>query len=66
MTLATSILSNLGWIEAGLIICFVVFVLIVLGVVFRRRGHFDEAARIPLDDDPASTDSSKTRPGEPG
>jgi len=43
--------GGLEWIEAALLIFFVVFVGIVLVVVFARRGKYDAAARIPLEED---------------
>jgi cbb3-type cytochrome oxidase subunit 3 len=46
------------WIEIALVIFFCVFMLIVVGVVLRRRGHFDEAARIPLDDASPGADTT--------
>jgi TRAP-type C4-dicarboxylate transport system permease small subunit len=48
MIAATAPESPLGWIEVALVIFFAVFVLITLGVLFRRRGAFDHAANIPL------------------
>jgi len=42
--------NSLAWIELALVIFMAVFVVIVIGVVLRRKGHFDRAARIPLDD----------------
>ena len=42
--------AGLGWIEAAMVIFFVVFVGIVLVVVFARRGKYDDDARIPLED----------------
>jgi cbb3-type cytochrome oxidase subunit 3 len=54
--------GGLGWIESALIIFFVVFVLIVIGVLLRKRGHFDHAARIPLDDAPNDSPVSSEEP----
>jgi cbb3-type cytochrome oxidase subunit 3 len=47
----TSALAGLTLIEVALIIFVVVFVGIVIWLVLARRGRFDDAARIPLDDD---------------
>jgi hypothetical protein len=41
----------LGLVEAGLIVFLAAFLLIVLKVVLTRRGRYEDAARIPLDDD---------------
>ena len=49
----SDIMSQAGlssWAEAALIVFFVVFVGIVLYVALRRRGAWDRARRLPLDD----------------
>ena len=40
-----------SWIEIALVIFLVVFLAILGWVLFARPGAFDEAARIPLNDD---------------
>ena len=56
--------ASMGWIEAALVIFFVVFVVIIIGVVLRKRGHFDAAARIPLDDDVTTPRDEQARDEE--
>ena len=41
------------WKEIGLLLCFGMFMIVVLRLLFVRRGKYDAAARLPLDDDPA-------------
>jgi len=43
--------AGTGWIEAALIVFFVVFLAIVASVLLRRKGHYRDASRIPLEDD---------------
>ena len=58
----TTTFALLGWIETALIIFFLVFVLIVIGVLLRKRGHYDGASRIPLEDDPVEPRASNQEP----
>ena len=39
--------------EVGLLIFLVTFILVVLRVVSRRKGHYDAVARLPLHDERA-------------
>lgn len=50
MTLAQSGIASLTWIEIALVIFITVFVGVVIWVMFAKRGTFNKAARIPLDD----------------
>ena len=59
MTFANGVIGSLSWIELALVMFFAIFVIIVIGVVIRRRGHFDAAAHIPLDDDVTAARPSK-------
>lgn len=43
--------ASLTWIEIALLMFFTIFIGIVVWLAAARRGKFDEAARIPLDDD---------------
>ena len=47
---APGVIGPLSWIELALIIFFVVFVAIVVRVMLARRGTYDQASRIPLDE----------------
>lgn len=42
----------LTFVEIALIIFLVVFMLVVVWVLMKKRGAFDRAAQIPLNDDP--------------
>ena len=42
--------GTLVWIEAALVIFLVVFVVVSLRAVMGRRGRYDDAAHLPLDD----------------
>jgi cbb3-type cytochrome oxidase subunit 3 len=64
MTPPETTAGSLAWIEAALVIFFVVFVIISLGAIFRRHGHFDQAARIPLNDGEPHPDDSAFRHGD--
>ena len=39
------------WKEIGLLACFGIFMIIALRLLFTRRGKYDRAARLPLDDE---------------
>ena len=47
-------LASLDWIEAALIIFVVVFLIVTVRACTRRRGAFDDAARLPLSDEPGA------------
>jgi hypothetical protein len=61
--------ASTGWVEAALVIFFIVFVLIVLGLVFSRSSRWRKAAQIPLEDDrvvtPRYQDRETEAPGPP-
>jgi cbb3-type cytochrome oxidase subunit 3 len=40
------------WKEIGLLACFGMFMAVALYLIFARRGKYDAAARLPLDDEP--------------
>lgn len=55
---ATTNSEPIAWIQVALIIFFAVFVFVVAGVLVRKKGYFDRAARIPLDDKEPQTPRS--------
>lgn len=56
--------GSIAWIEAALLIFVVVFVAVTIGVLLRKRGQFDDAARIPLEDDDPVTPRSTGGQGD--
>ena len=55
LTLAEYGIDSLTWIEIALVIFITVFVGVVIWVMFAKRGAFNDAARIPLDDENVMT-----------
>ena len=55
ITLAQSGIASLTWIEIALVIFITVFVGVVIWVMFAKRGAFNKAARIPLEDNDIMT-----------
>ncbi|MFW5683043.1 MAG: hypothetical protein ACOC1G_08575 [Phycisphaeraceae bacterium] len=55
--------GGLGFIEAGLLIFFVVFVVIVAWTLMGRKGRFDREAHIPLSDEPVTPIDDPKRGG---
>lgn len=54
---------GLGFIEAGLVIFFLVFVAILAWVLMGRAGRFEQHARIPLEDEPVTPIDDLNRGG---
>ncbi|MHC4810015.1 MAG: cbb3-type cytochrome c oxidase subunit 3 [Planctomycetota bacterium] len=54
---------GLGFIEAGLVIFFLVFVAILAWVLMGRAGRFERHARIPLEDEPVTPIDDLNRGG---
>lgn len=50
MIAMTNTPDALTGIEIALLIFVAVFICVTIGALVRRRGHFDHAANIPLDD----------------
>lgn len=48
-------LSSLTWIEVALLIFVGVFLVMLVRVLLAKRGTFNRAARIPLEDDRVAT-----------
>jgi len=55
--------SGLGFVQAGLVIFFLVFVGIVAWVLMGRSGRFEKHARIPLEDEPVEPIEDSNRGG---
>ena len=55
LTLAQSGIASLTWIEIALVIFITVFVGVVVWVLCAKRGTFNKAARIPLEDNEIMT-----------
>ena len=49
------------WKEIGLLACFGMFMIVALRLFFTRRGKYDRAARLPLDDESTEVDSYEKR-----
>ena len=49
------------WKEIGLLACFAMFMIVVLRLLFTRRGKYDRAARLPLDDEGTQARSYEER-----
>ena len=54
---------GLGFIEAGLVIFFLVFVAILAWVLMGRAGRFEQHSRIPLEDEPVTPIDDLNRGG---
>lgn len=52
--------SSLTWIEIALLIFVGVFLAMLMRVLLAKRGTFNRAARIPLEDDPVVTSHKTT------
>jgi hypothetical protein len=49
------------WKEIGLLACFGIFMIIALRLLFTRRGKYDRAAQLPLDDESKELHSHEER-----
>jgi len=53
------------WKQIGLLACFGMFMIVALRLLFARRGKYDAAARMPLDDGTDGEDRQTVKRGTP-